>query len=277
MSDLTAHLIAYAPMIAALAVAGMAAGFLSGLFGIGGGSVLVPVLYAAMGAAGVPEDIRMQVTLGTSFAVIGPTGLRSFLAQRARNAVDMAALKRLAPAVLLGVIVGVALASISSSETLRWVWVIAAIVMSLKLALGRDDWRLGDQLPSTRALESAAFAIGVLSALMSIGGGLFMVSLLMLFGYPVLAAVATSSGFGPLIAVTGGLGYIWAGWGAAGLPPGSLGYVNIPAALVMLPTSLAFAPLGVRAAHGLPKRALELAFAAFLALVAIKFLWSLYG
>ncbi|OYW52676.1 MAG: hypothetical protein B7Y80_16805 [Hyphomicrobium sp. 32-62-53] len=277
MSDLTAHLIAYAPMIAALAVAGMAAGFLSGLFGIGGGSVLVPVLYAAMGAAGVPEDVRMQVTLGTSFAVIGPTGLRSFLAQRARNAVDMAALKRLAPAVLLGVIVGVALASISSSETLRWVWVIAAIVMSLKLAIGRDDWRLGDALPSSKALEAAAFSIGVLSALMSIGGGLFMVSLLMLFGYPVLAAVATSSGFGPPIAVMGGIGYMWAGWGAAELPPGSLGYVNIPAALVMLPTSLTFAPLGVRAAHGLPKRALELAFAAFLALVAVKFLWSLFG
>lgn len=277
MSYLTAQLIAYAPMIAALAVAGIAAGFLSGLFGIGGGSVLVPVLYAAMGAAGVPEDIRMQVTLGTSFAVIGPTGLRSFLAHRARNAVDMAALKRLAPAVFLGVLAGVALASISSSEMLRWVWVVAAIVMSLKLALGRDDWRLGDALPATRTLEAAAFAIGVLSALMSIGGGLFMVSLLMLFGYPVLAAVATSSGFGPLIAVTGLAGYIWAGWGAAGLPPGSLGYVNIPAALVMLPTSIAFAPLGVRAAHGLPKRALELAFAAFLALVAIKFLWTLYG
>jgi uncharacterized membrane protein YfcA len=277
MSDLAANLITYAPMIAALAVAGIAAGFLSGLFGIGGGSVLVPVLYAAMGAANVPEDVRMQVTLGTSFAVIGPTGLRSFLAQRARNAVDMTALKRLGPAVFFGVIVGVALASISSSEALRWVWVVAAIVMSLKLALGRDDWRLGDTLPSTRALEAAAFAIGVLSALMSIGGGLFMVSLLMLFGYPVLAAVATSSGFGPLIAATGLVGYIWAGWGASGLPPGSLGYVNIPAALVMLPTSLAFAPLGVRAAHGLPKRALELAFSAFLALVAVKFLWSLYG
>lgn len=277
MSDLAATLLTHAPMIAALAAAGIAAGFLSGLFGIGGGSVLVPVLYAAMGAADVPEHVRMQVTLGTSFAVIGPTGLRSFLAQRARNAVDMAALKRLGPAVFFGVIVGVALASISSSETLRWVWVVAAIVMSLKLALGRDDWRLGDTLPSTRALEAAAFAIGVLSALMSIGGGLFMVSLLMLFGYPVLAAVATSSGFGPLIAATGLVGYIWAGWGALGLPPGSLGYVNIPAALVMLPTSLAFAPLGVRAAHGLPKRALELAFAAFLALVAVKFLWSLYG
>lgn len=277
MPDIFVSLIDYAPMMAALAAAGMAAGLLSGLFGIGGGSVLVPVLYTAMGAAGVPEDIRMQVTLGTSFGVIGPTGYRSYRAHRARNAVDMAALKRLAPAVFLGVVVGVAIASAMSSEALRWVWVVAAIAMSLKLSLGRDDWRLGDELPATWSLEFAAFAIGVLSALMSIGGGLFMVSLLMLFGFPVLSAVATSSGFGPIIAATGIVGYIWAGWGAEGLPPGSLGYVNVPAALVMLPTSIALAPLGVRLAHGLSKRALELAFAAFLALVAVKFLWSLYG
>lgn len=277
MQDIIASLLNYGPMIAALAAAGIAAGFLSGLFGIGGGSVLVPVLYTAMGAAGVPEDIRMQVTLGTSFGVIGPTGYRSYRAQRARNAVDMIALKRLAPAVFLGVIVGVAIASVMSSEGLRWVWVIAAIVMSIKLALGRDDWRLGDELPATRGLELAAFAIGVLSALMSIGGGLFMVSLLMLFGFPVLIAVATSSGFGPIIAATGLVGYIIAGWSAEGLPPGSLGYVNLPAALVMLPTSVAFAPVGVRVAHGVSKRTLELAFAGFLALVAVKFLWTLYS
>ena len=182
MPDIVFSLIDYAPMMAALAAAGIAAGFLSGLFGIGGGSVLVPVLYTAMGAAGVPEDIRMQVTLGTSFGVIGPTGYRSYRAHRARNAVDMKTLTRLGPAVFLGVVVGVAIASAMSSEALRWVWVVAAIVMSLK-----------------------------------------------------------------------------------------------PAALVMLPTSIALAPVGVRLAHGLSKRALELAFAAFLALVAVKFLWSLYG
>jgi uncharacterized membrane protein YfcA len=277
MTVFLAILADFGPMIAALALAGMAAGFLSGLFGIGGGSVLVPVLYTAMGVTGVPEDVRMQVTLGTSFGVIGPTGLRSFLAHRARHAVDMVALRRMAPAVFLGVVAGVVLASAASSAALRWVWVVAAVVMSAKLALGRDDWRLGDTLPASRGLEAAAFAIGVLSALMSIGGGLFMVSLLMLFGFPVLAAVATSSGFGPLIAATGLAGFVWAGWDAQGLPPGSLGYVNLPAALVMLPTSLALAPVGVRVAHGLPRRSLEIAFAVFLALVAVKFLWSLYG
>lgn len=277
MADVFPALHDLAPMIGYLAVAGVAVGVLSGLFGIGGGSVLVPVLYAAMTAWDVPETVRMQVTLGTSFAVIGPTGLRSFLAHRARDKVDMAALRRLVPPVFVGVIAGVVLASVSSSETLRWIWVVLALVMSVKLAAGRDDLRLGEQLPKSRALDAAAFFIGMLSALMSIGGGLFMVSLLMLFGYPVLSAVATSSGFGPIIAATGVAGFVMAGWNASGLPPGSLGYVNVPAALVMLPASLVFAPVGVRLAHGLPKRALELAFAAFLALVAVKFLLTLYA
>jgi uncharacterized membrane protein YfcA len=277
MADALPALHAFAPMIAYLAVAGAAVGVLSGLFGIGGGSVLVPVLYTVMTAIGVPEDVRMQVTLGTSFGVIGPTGLRSFLAHRARNAVDMAALRRLAPPVFFGVIAGVLLASIASSETLRWIWVVIAALISVKLAVGRDDLRLGETLPQSRALDAVAFVIGALSALMSIGGGLFIVSLLMLFGYPVLVAVATSSGFGPIIAATGLAGFAYAGWNAAGLPPGSLGYVNIPAALVMLPASLVFAPLGVRIAHRLPKRGLELAFAAFLALVALKFLYTLYA
>ncbi len=265
------------PLVAALAVAGAAAGFLSGIFGIGGGSVLVPALYMAFGAIGVPEDVRMQLTLGTSFAVILPTGLRSFLAQRARGAVDIAALRRLAPFVFVGVMVGVLIASRASSEALRWVWVVAAAAMALKLALGRDDWKIADTLTPSYAAEAAAFAIGVLSALMSIGGGLFMVSLLMLYGYPVLNAVATSSGFGPLIAATGLAGYVWAGWGHEALPPTSIGYVNVLAAALVIPTSVLLAPLGVRVAHGLSKRSLELAFAAFLGLVSLKFLWTLVG
>ncbi len=263
------------PLLGALALAGIVAGFLSGMFGIGGGSILVPVLYMAFGAVGVAEDVRMQVTLGTSFAVIAPTGLRSYLSHRSRGLVDHTAFRRLAPWVFAGVVAGVVIAGLASSEALRWVWVIAASAMALKLGFGRDDWSLGPRLPPSWGIEAIAFMIGLLSALMSIGGGLFMVSFLMLYGYAVLPAIATSSGFGPLIAVTGLIGYAIAGWSVIGLPPGSIGYVNLVAALVMLPTSLAFAPLGVRVAHGVPRRILELAFAAYLALVALKFLWTL--
>jgi uncharacterized membrane protein YfcA len=177
--------------------------------------------------------------------------------------------------VVAGVIAGVLVAKGASSEALRWVWVVMGTLLALKMALGREDWRLGNALPKSLLLEVVAALIGFASALMSIGGGMFVVSLLTLYGYNVLQAVATSSGFGPLIAVPGALGFIWAGWGTAGLPPLSLGYVNVLAAALIVPASVLAAPYGVRLAHGIPRRKLELAFAAFLACVVARFVVSL--
>ncbi len=259
----------------ALVAAGGLTGVLAGMFGIGGGSVLVPILHAAFSLVGVPEDVRMHLTLGTAIAVIAPTGLRSFMAQHARGATDIPVLERLCLPVFFGVLAGVLIASEASSAALRWVWVLAGSLVALKLFLGRDDWRLGERLPKSRAIEAAAFLIGMLSALMSIGGGIFVVTLLMLYGYTTLNAIGTSSGFGPVIAITGTLGYMWAGWGVPDRPPFSIGYVNLVAATLLVPASVMTAPLGVRLAHRLPRRALEIAFASFLTLVVARFLWTL--
>ncbi len=265
-----------ADVIAILIATGAVTGFLAGLFGIGGGSVLVPVLYTAFEFLGVPREVLMQLTLGTSMAVIAPTGLRSFMAQRARGAADLDVLKQLAPAVFIGVIVGVVIASTASSEALRWVWVIAGTLVAAKLLLGRDDWRIADHLPITMAITAIAFVIGIISALMSIGGGIFLISLFTLHGMPLLNAIATSSGFGPVIAITGMLGYAWAGQGVS-VPDYSIGYVNLIAPALIVPSSLVTAPLGVRAAHALPRRNLEILFASFLLLVVLRFLCSLRG
>lgn len=263
-------------LAAVLVATGMVTGLLAGLFGIGGGSILVPVLYAAFGVMGVPEDIRMHLTLGTSMAVIAPTGLRSFLAQRARGAANIDVIRRLALPVLAGVIVGIIVADAASSEALRWVWVVVGSAVAIKLLAGADDWRLADALPTSSApIAIAAFFIGLLSALMSIGGGIFLVSLFTLHGMPLLQAIATSSGFGPLIAVAGLLGYAWAGHDAAGLPLYSFGYVNLLAAVAIIPSSMIAAPFGVRIAHALPKRHLEIAFGSFLLMVVANFLWTL--
>jgi uncharacterized protein len=263
------------PLIAALALAGAVTGFLAGLFGIGGGSILVPVLYAAFEYVGVPESVRMHLTLGTSMAVIAPTGLRSFLAQHARGAADIEVLKRLAVPVFLGVLTGVVIASSISSEALRWVWVAAGTLVAMKLLLGRDEWRIGDHLPDNAWVTATAFTIGIISALMSIGGGIFLITLFTLYSFPLLNAIATSSGFGPIIAITGMLGYAWTGLGGADLPAYSIGYINWLAAGAIIPASLLTAPLGVRAAHALPKRKLEIAFALFLLAVVARFVWTL--
>lgn len=261
-------------LIALLAVAGLVAGFLSGLLGIGGGGVLVPVLYEAFGLVGVPEDVRMHLTLGTTLAVIAPTVLRSLSAHYARGSVDTGVVRRMGPWIFVGVSIGIVIAKYSSSEALRWVWVVFGSLLALKMFIGRDDWKLADALPKWPWLEAAAFGIGIISTLMGIGGATFTVPLLTLYGRPLLQAVGTATGIGPIIALPGIVGYIWSGWGAEGLPPFSLGYVNL-AALLIVPLSVFAAPYGVKTAHGISKRTLEIAFAIFISCVVARFLWTL--
>jgi uncharacterized membrane protein YfcA len=261
-------------LVVALLVAGLATGFLAGLLGIGGGGVLVPVLYEAFTFLHVPDEIRMHMVLGTSFAVIVPTALQSFRAHRAKGAVDLPVLRRLAPYVVGGVLIGVVLVSLVSSAGLKWVWIVCGGLLSLKMALGREDWRLADDVPDNWIVRAAAFLIGLISTLMSIGGGMFIVTMFTLCGWSILKAVATSSGFGPFIAIPGLLGYVWAGWGNPDLPPVSLGFVSVLGAAIIIPMSVFAAPIGVRVAHGISRRKLELAFAAFLGFVSLRLLIS---
>src|ERR1700730_14322349 len=264
-------------LVAALIVAGLVAGFLAGLLGIGGGGVLVPVLYEVFRILDVDPAIRMHMVLGTTLAIIAPTSLKSFAGHRAKGSVDLALLKRVAPWIVIGVVVGILTAKASSGTFLKWVWVISAGLVALKMALGRDDWRLGDELPPRPWPEIAAGAIGFISTLMSIGGATFMVPLLTLYGRPILSAVATASGIGTLIGLPGVIGFAWAGGGEPGLPPLSVGFVSLVGMAIVAPLSVYAAPYGVRLAHNIPRRWLELAFAAFLASVSIRFLIDLLG
>ena len=264
-------------LLAALIVGGLVAGFLAGLLGIGGGGVLVPVLYEVFRVLGVDPAVHMHLTLGTTLAIIVPTALRSFAGHRAKGTVDLALLRRVGPFVVIGVVLGVLIAKVASGTALKWVWAVTAGVFAIKLALGREDWRLSDHLPPRPWPETAATAVGTLSTLMSIGGATFVVPLMTLYGYAILPAVGTASGIGPMIAVPGTLGYMWAGWGAEGLPLLSLGYVSVLGAAAVIPSSVFAAPFGVRLAHAIPRRKLELAFAVFLAVVSVRFFIDLLG
>jgi uncharacterized membrane protein YfcA len=266
-----------AALTGALLAAGFATGLLAGLLGIGGGGILVPVLYEVFGSLGVAEALRMHLAVGTSLAVIVPTSLRSFAGHRARGAVDMDLVRSMALPVVAGVALGAVLARYSNEAVLKSIWIAAASLVSLKLFLGRQDWQLGDAIPGQPFRTIYGGFVGLLSTLMSIGGGVFITALMTFYGHPMQRAVGTSSAFGPIIAIPGTLGFIWAGWRVAGLPPGSLGYVSLLGALLIIPTSVLAAPLGVRIAHGISRRKLELAFATFLAVVALRFLFSLIG
>jgi uncharacterized membrane protein YfcA len=217
----------------------------------------------------------MHLAVGTSLAVIVPTSLRSFAGHRARGAVDMDLVRSMALPVVAGVALGAVLARYANEAVLKGIWVAAASLVSLKLFLGRHDWRLGEVIPGQPFRAIYGGFVGLLSTLMSIGGGVFITALMTFYGHTIQRAIATSSAFGPIIAIPGALGFVWAGWHVAGLPPGSLGYVSLLGALLIIPTSVLAAPLGVRLAHGISRRKLELAFATFLAVVGARFLLSL--
>ncbi len=259
---------------AALAAAGLAMGFLAGLFGIGGGGIAAPVLYEVFGFLDVDPAVRMHLALGTSLTVMIPTTIRSFLAYRARGSVDMDAWRRLAPGVVVGVVLGALIASVSSGTALKWVWIAFSFTMAAKLWFGRDSWRLGDVLPPRPVIEIWGLITGILSTLLSIGGGASITMMLTLYGRSIQTAVGTAAGVGPLIAIPGAIGFLWAGWGEPMPLPFTIGYVSLIGAAALIPTSVLAAPWGVRVAHGISRRKLEIGFGLLLATMGTRFLVS---
>ena len=260
---------------AALAGAGAVAGLLAGLFGIGGGAILVPVFYQLFGLLHIDDAVRMHLSVGTSLAIIVPTSIRSFLAHRKRGAVDQQLLDSWILPVPLGVVSASVIAASVSSAGLRAIFALIAILVGLRMLLNRQNWRLGSILPGNPVRAIVGWLIGLLSGLMGIGGGVLNNTFMTLYGRPVHQAVATSAGVGVLIAIPGLFGYIWAGWGADGLPPFSTGYINWAVVALIIPITLLIAPLGVRFAHALDKRQLEIGFGCFMLSVAARFFYSL--
>jgi len=266
-----------------LVAVGALAGFLAGLFGIGGGAVLVPVFYECFRLAGVPLEVRMPLCIGTSLAIIIPTSIRSFRAHHARGAVDMAILKSWLAPIVIGVIVGSVTARYAPERLFKIVFVGVAWTAATRLILARESWTFGEDFPGGSLMKLYGFVVGLLSTLMGIGGGLFLNLLMTFYGRPIHQAVATSSALAVLISIPGALGYVYAGWPAAAHYPDvaalqwpfALGYVSLIGALVVMPTSLFTAPLGVRAAHAMSKRTLEVAFGCYLFIVGSRFVLSL--
>lgn len=250
-----------------LAVAGLISGFLAGLFGIGGGAILVPILISTFPLLGVDPSVVAHMAVGTSLAIIIPTAVRSYRAHAKMGKGNDALLKRWVLWVPAGVIIASLIVGSVSGDVLRMVFVVIASVIAAKMLFNRASWTLADDLPSVPVTNGVGFGIGFISTFMGIGGGnlnnLFMTS----FGQSIHNAVATSAGLGVLIAIPATFGYIYAGWGLEALPQWSLGYVHLLAAGLVIPFSMLSAPLGARFAHKLSKRKLEIVFGVFLLVV----------
>jgi uncharacterized membrane protein YfcA len=257
-----------------VAAAGVFAGVLAGLLGVGGGIVIVPVLEFAFGVVGVPEDLRMHLAVGTSLASIVPTAISSSLAHRRRDGIDGAVARAWSVAIALGAASGAWLASRVGGSVLATVFAVVALVVALRMLTASEVPRpvsRGD--PAAPRWLPIPVAIGGISAMMGIGGGTLSVPVLSAFGLPIHRAVGTSAWFGFWIATAAATGFAWLGRGVSGLPPGSVGYVNLVTLAVLLPTTVLTAPWGARLAHSLSRRQLRIAFGVFLLITAIRMLY----
>jgi uncharacterized membrane protein YfcA len=263
-------------LAAAILVAGVVTGMLAGLFGVGGGAVIVPVLFEVFRLLGVPEEVRMQLCVGTSMAIIVPTAVRSYQAHRATGLVIPDVLRSWALPAVAGVALGSVAAAFAPGGVFEAAFVLIAGFIATRLLLGGENWVLGRDLPGRAAMRGYGFLIGLASSLMGISGGSLATMVLTIYGKPIHKAVATSAGIGVPITMAGALGYVLAGLPhQADLPFLSLGFVSLIGVALIAPISSWVAPMGARLAHALPRRHLEIGLAIFLIVAAARFVVSL--
>jgi uncharacterized membrane protein YfcA len=263
-------------VVVALATGGAVTGLLAGLFGVGGGAVIVPVLYEVFRVLDVPEAIRMQMCIGTSLAIIVPTTIRSHRAHRAKGMVLEDVLRLWTGPAIVGVAVGAAAAAFAPAGVFKVVFAIIAGTIAVKLLSGRADWRFGDELPGTVAMRAYGFFIGLSSSMMGVSGGAISNMIMALYNRPLHNSVATAAGLGVPISIVGAIGFMLAGiYRQPMLPPFTIGYVSLIGVVLMAPISSFVAGYGVRLAHALSRRHLEIVFGTFLLLAGLRFLVSL--
>lgn len=266
-----------AMLAAAIILGGALTGLLAGLFGVGGGGIIVPVLYEIFRIMDVPDSVRMQLCVGTSLAIIIPTSIRSFRAHRARGNLPVEILRMWAIPVTAGVLIGGVAAAFAPAAVFKLAFVVIAIAIGAKFLFASDRWKISDELPGIAGMTGYGLVIGLYSALMGVGGGSVTAAILKLHGKPIHVAIGISAGIGIIISVVGTLSFIVAGLRyQAMLPALSLGFVSLIGFALMAPLSAWIAPLGARIAHAMPKRRLEIAFGLFLWIVALRFIVSLW-
>jgi uncharacterized membrane protein YfcA len=255
---------------------GFVTGILAGLFGIGGGGIIVPVLYEVFGVIQVPDALRMQLCIGTSLAIIVPTTVRSYMGHKKKGAVIPDVMRIWTAPAIVGVVIGSVTAAYAPGAVFKIAFVVFTAFISTKMLFAGDRWNISDRLPGHRLLAVYGLITGLASSLVGVSGGAVSNAVLTMYGQPMQRAVATSAGIGVPITIVGAIGYAIAGWPyIQQLPPLSLGFVSVIGFVLMAPVSSFTTAYGVRLAHWLPRRKLEIAFGIFLMLVSLRFLATL--
>lgn len=255
---------------------GCFSGFIAGLFGVGGGLTIVPVLFMLLQAQGVPPEQVMHLSLGTSMATIVVTSIASMRAHHVHGAVRWEIVRAMAPGLVLGTLSGSFFASLVPTRPLAAVFTAIVYYAAVQMVLDFKP-RASRDLPGAAMIFLVGGTIGAVSSLVAAGGGFLSIPFMVWHNVMIRQAVGTSAALGFPIAVAGTVGYLASGWTTPGLPAFSLGYVYLPAFIGVAAMTMLIAPLGAKTAHRLPVHQLKRGFGLFLALLATKMLWTLVG
>ncbi|MDP2248306.1 MAG: sulfite exporter TauE/SafE family protein [Nitrosomonadales bacterium] len=255
-------------------LAGAIAGLLSGLFGVGGGLIIVPILSLVFTGLAFPEQHVMHMALGTSLATILFTSVSSARAHHSHANIIWSLVSKITPGIVLGALLGTVLAASLETGWLRMIFALFVFAIATQLILNlTPNPKRG--LPGLFGTSVAGVIIGIISSLVGIGGGSLSVPFLIYCNISIKKSIGTSAAIGLPIALAGTAGFIFNGLHATQLPSYSIGYIFIPAVFCIASVSWIFAPLGAKLAQHLPAMTLKRAFAVLLYLIGLKMLWGL--
>ncbi len=250
-------------------------GILAGLLGVGGGLVIVPILFMAFQFQNIHSEIIMHLALGTSLASIIFTSISSFMAHHKRGAVDWQTVRRIVIGIMVGTFLGSFVAAVMSTDMLKVFFVLFLFFVAYQFLTNKKP-KASRELPGVFGMFVSGNIIGVISSLVGIGGGAVSVPFMIWCNVAVHRAIGTSAAIGLPIAIAGTIGYVYNGWGNSVVPHYSVGYVYLPALVGIAAISVMTAPLGVKLAHSLPVDKLKKIFALLLIVVGIKMLFSIF-
>ena len=258
-----------------LLITGVIGGLIAGLFGVGGGIVIVPILFWIFTSLNFPNEILMHMAIGSSLATIIPTSISSARAHYHRGSIEIDIIKKWAPGIFLGAIIGGLSGNYFSVNELKYLFASIAFLVALNMFF-KEPFRLGNNFPKSRLLNIIMSSlIGLVSSLMGVGAGTLGVPALVALSVPIHKAIGTAAALGLFIAVPATLGLAFSGFNIPNRPPMSIGYVNLIAFFIMFPLTVFFAPVGVKLAHRINQRALKSIFGVFLIITSIKMLSSI--
>ena len=264
-------------IVTAMAFSAVVTGFMAGFFGIGGGLIMVPILFYLFNFAGIEQSFIMHLALGTSFSIIIPTSIISTMTHMKFKAVDFNIVKTFGVFVAIGVVFGTVFAVSLKTSSLVLFFSIMTMLFSIYFLTAKEEVNSTPRKINLIYRVVCGFSSGFLSAPMGIAGGVINTPVLKMFGYPIKVAIGCSAAVGFVIAVIGAIGFAVSGSYLDIKVPLSLGFINIPTFLIFVPITMFMAKIGAKSVHGFDKKLIGKLFGVYLFIISCKLFYDYFS